>query len=99
MPYRKTLSKPVFIHKSSNHPKIIKDQVPCNLIKRLSDNSSNKEIFDNATPPFLNALKNSEYDNIKLDFQPKQKSKKTKKSNSKKSCIVTYHGTWLSRPK
>ena len=87
-PYRKPLNKPVFIHKSSNHPEIIKNEIPQNLEKRLSNNSSNKENFDKAIPPFLEALKKGEYQNIKLEFQSNKKSKKTKKSNNKKVFTV-----------
>ena len=56
-PYRKPLNKPIFIHKESNHPKVIKLEVPRNAEKRLSDNSSNEKIFEKAKPPYLEALK------------------------------------------
>ena len=54
--------------------------------KRLSNNSSNKEILDNAKPPYEEALglRLSGYDNVDITFQPKVDIKKpTKKPKDK----------------
>ena len=81
-PYRKPMNKPIFIHKDSNHPKVIKTEVPCNTEKRLSNNSSNQKTFDNAKPPYIDALKNSRFSNVDLKFQPSDK--KNTKVNTRK---------------
>ena len=93
-PYRKPLSKPIFIHVDSNHPKAIKDEIPQMVMKRLSNNSSNEKIFENAKPPYVEALKNSGFKNFEFKFQADLKPKKSKKS-SKKFYTAIYLGTWL----
>ena len=83
-PYRKPLNKPLFIHKQSNHPKSILDEIPRMVSKHLSNNSSNKEILDNPKPPYEEALRLSGYDNVDITFQPKIVFKKpTKKPKDK----------------
>ena len=85
-PYRKPLNVPLFIHKNSNHPPSILKEVPRNVCKLLSVLSSNKEIFDNAKQPYIDSLtKNSGFENVEMNFIPKDESKrKPKKSNTRK---------------
>ena len=52
-PYRKPDNHPVYINKSSNHPKAILRELPKSISKRLSNLSSTKEIFQKATPNVL----------------------------------------------
>ena len=56
-PYRKPDNHPVDINKNSNHPKTILRELPISISKRLSDLSSNKEIFQKAAPLYFEALK------------------------------------------
>ena len=56
-PRRKPGNHPVYINKNSNDPKPILRELPKSISKRLSDLSSNKEIFQNATPMYFEALK------------------------------------------
>ena len=56
-PYRKWDSHPVYINKSSNHPKKFLRELPKSVSKRLSNLSSIKEIFQKATPIYYEALK------------------------------------------
>ena len=56
-PYRKSDSHPVYINKSSNHPKTILREFPKSVSKRLSNLSSIKEIFQKATRIYYEALK------------------------------------------
>ena len=83
-PYRKPLNDPLFIHKDSNHPPNIKVDVPKNACKRLSTNSSTKEIFDIAAPPYIEALKRDGYQNFDFSYIPKQSTQKPKKAKSRK---------------
>ena len=55
-PYRKLDNHPVYINKISNHPKKILRELPKPISKRLSDLSSNKKIFQEATPIYFRAL-------------------------------------------
>ena len=89
-PYRKPLNVPLFIHKDSNHPPKIKEEIPKMVCKRLSNNSSNKEIFDNSKQPYIDALKKSGFENITLDYIPKHNQSKPK---AKKLYFITFHGT------
>jgi len=62
MPYTKPGNKLQYVNKRSNHPPSILRNIPMAINRRLSDLSSNAEIFQRAAPPYQEALKNSEYD-------------------------------------
>ena len=67
-PYRKPDNTPVYINKDSNHPPSIIKQLPQAVAKRISDISSNKEIFNSAIPIYTEALKKSRF-NETISFQ------------------------------
>ena len=50
-------NKPIDINKHSNHPPSILKQLPKSIEKRISENSSNKDIFDDSLKPYKDALK------------------------------------------
>ena len=77
----KPLNKPLFIHKDSIHPKAIRVEIPRNVCKRLSNNSSNEKILNNAKPPYEEALKMSGHENVELKFIPEENTDKHKKKN------------------
>ena len=56
--YRKPNSEPIYINKSSNHPKNIKD-LPKAIGKRLLDTPCNQEVFKVALPIYEEALRKS----------------------------------------
>ena len=62
--------------------------------KRLSNNSSNKEIFDMAKTPYIEALKRSGYQNFEMNFIPRSEVSKPKKSNAKK--VIFCNLPWNS---
>ena len=68
-PYMKPNSTPTYVHRDSNHPRSILENIPRSINKRLSSISSNKQVFDSACPPYQEALKRSGYD-YKLHFEP-----------------------------
>ena len=68
-PYMKPNSTPNYVHKNSNHPRSIIENIPKSINRRLSAISSNKEVFDAACPPYQAALERSGYD-YKLNFEP-----------------------------
>ena len=61
-PYRKPKSNPIYISKSSNHPKNINDLAKA-IGKRLSDTSCNQEVFE-AVLPIYEALRKSGFNEI-----------------------------------
>ena len=81
-PYMKPNSTPCYVHRDSNHPRAILENIPKSVNKRLSAISSNKQVFDLASPPYQEALQKSGYD-FKLNFEPPipcQKSKNRKRN-------------------
>ena len=76
-PYRKPLNDPLFIHKNSNHPPNVTKEVPRNACKRLSANSSNKQIFDNNKGPTIEALKRSGFTDFELEWKSLYTSKES----------------------
>ena len=51
-PYKKPNDQLQYVHTSSNHPANILKQLPISINERLTKNSSNSEIFDNAKPEY-----------------------------------------------
>ena len=72
-PYKKENDTSIYIHASSNYPPSIIKQIPKSISRRLSDNSSNVNIFNKYKHIYDNALKNSSYKQT-LEYTP-QKSK------------------------
>ena len=62
-PYRKPNNDPRYIHKHLNHSENILGDLPKCISKRISDTSSNKEIFNNHIPIYKQTLKNSGFNN------------------------------------
>ena len=57
--YRKSDNHPVYINKTAYLPNAILREFSKSISKRRSDLSSNKEIFQKATPIYFDALENS----------------------------------------
>ena len=56
-PYRKLGDKPLYVSAQSNHPPKILENIPAGIEKRLSRNSANKQIFEEAAPAYQAELK------------------------------------------
>ena len=57
-PYIKPNNKIKYIHKNSNHPPSVIQQIPLSIESRLSTLSFNEKIFQEAVPPYQKALQN-----------------------------------------
>ena len=90
-PYNKPNNTPTYVHKQSNHPPLILKNIPEGVNKRLSTNSSNQEIFEQAAPLFQAALDKSGY-SYKLHFNPPKKTQNRKKKNRKRNIL------WFNPP-
>ena len=77
-PFFKPNHKPQYVHKQSNHPPNVKNNIAKGVNKRLSENSSNEEIFNAAAPIYQQSLKESGYD-YELKFEPPSDETKEKK--------------------
>ena len=60
-PYRKPNDHPLYINNQSNHPPSIKKQLPDMINDRISKLSHNQDSFNQASPLYTEALKNSGY--------------------------------------
>ena len=84
-PYRKPNNEPVYIHKHSNHPPNILNELPKSINKRISDISCNEHVFNNAKITYEKALNSSGFDEkliyntCKNDENNKEKKKKRKR--------------------
>ena len=89
-PYRKPNDTPLYININSNHPDIIKKQLPKMIEKRLSTLSSSEEIFQSAVQPYETALRESGY-KAQLTYVP-EKNEKVKKRKRQRKII------WFNPP-
>ena len=86
-PYNKPNNTPQYVHAKSNHPPCIIKNIPTAINKRLSEISSNEEVFNKAIPPYQLALNNSGY-NYKLNYNPPEKQNKKRRRSRQ---IIWYN--------
>ena len=80
-PYKKPNDTSTYINVNSNHPPNILKALPNNILKRISNISSDKATFNNAAPSYNNALPASGYkENLtrQLDLTPSKKVRQRK---------------------
>ena len=58
-PYKKPSDKLLYINTSSNHPQQIIKRLAISISNRLSNDSSNKQVFDMSKGEYKNALRES----------------------------------------
>lgn len=87
-PFRKPNDSPLYINSKSNHPYHIIKNLPIAINKRLSEISSNENVFNNHKNEYQNALRNSGH-NAKLKFQKNEQKKRTK--NNRNRNIIWYN--------
>ena len=85
-PYNKPNGKPIYINKLSNHPPNIIKMIPSVISRRISNISSNREVFNDAAPFYNKALAESGY-NEKIVYSENQTSKKRQRSRN----IIWYN--------
>ena len=89
-PFMKPNDVPLYVHRQSNHPQTVLDNIPLSVNRRLSSNSSNEEIFNNSCKPFQEALKKSGY-KFKLEYKPPEENNNKKSQHSRNI-------TWFNPP-
>ena len=77
-PFRKPNDQPLYIHRLSNHPPVIKKQLPLMLATSLSQLSCDSKEFSNAVPEYEEAMHRSGHTG-KLEYTDNLVSKKKKK--------------------
>ena len=88
-PYHKPDNEVNYVHVHSNHPPNVIKQIPISIQNRLSNLSSNEEIFNQATPYYAAALQRSGYDH-KFQYTPTTRNQRPK--NRKRNII------WFNPP-
>ena len=66
-PYIKPNNTPLYVNTKSNHPPHVLKQIPISISKRISNISSDEDVFKKAAPHYNNALKEAGYEQ-KLSF-------------------------------
>ena len=91
-PYKKPNDKLLYINTESNHPPNIIKDIPISVNKRLNQNSSSKEIFNESKKEYEEALKQSGYKNFELKYNPEKQIPKKNNKNRKRNII------WFNPP-
>ena len=82
-PYRKPNNEPLYIHRSSNHPLPILNNLPSSIRRRLTETSSDEDIFNNAAPMYNDALQASGYTE-RLVYDSNRKTQPTAQHRARK---------------
>ena len=88
-PFKKATSNPIYVHKDSNHPMHVKKELPQMIGRRISDLSSNKEVFEAEVAVYSSALKASGYNN-ELQYTEKTVAKK----RSRRRNVIWFNPPW-----
>ena len=83
-PYRKPNNETLYVNTNSNHPPTIIKHLPSAIGRRISDISSNKELFNKAKPHYENALRQSGHDE-ELTYSESMKSTPHSSQNRRKN--------------
>ena len=83
-PFRKPGDKPLYVSAFSNHPPQILKNIPAGIERRLSDNSANQAVFNEAIPVFQAELDRCSYKH-QLQYRPRPVDSNKKKKNRKKT--------------
>ena len=98
-PYSKPNDIPLYVHKQSNHPPGILNNIPKAVNKRISENSSNEEIFSKAAPKFQEALNKSEYKHdLKYNQHVNPNTDKNNENKNKNKRSRKRHIIWFNPP-
>ena len=91
-PYSKPGNSHLYVHTESNHPPIITKRIPRSIETRLSNISSDKQIFDKVKPTYEKALNEAGH-NTTLNYQPNCNSQNSIEQRNRKRNI-----TWFNPP-
>ena len=89
-PYKKPNDQLYYVNILSNHPPQIIKQLPISISNRLSNNSSNKQVFDKPKGEYEKVLRKSGYRNVSLVYTDKKDIKQ------KRNC--SHNIIWFSPP-
>ena len=95
-PYRKPNDHPLYINNQSNHPPSIRKQLPDLINDRITNLSHNQDSFNQASPLYAEALKNSGYKvsmkyNKAASVESKNDEKENKCKNKRKRNVIWFN--------
>ena len=76
------------MNRKSNHPPLIKNDIPAAINRRLSNIFSNQRVFEDAIPPYQVAIDKSGYE-FKRKFEQVSGNNKRKKTRNKRDVAPT----------
>ena len=85
-PYRKPGDRPLYVTAHSNHPPLILKNLPLGIERRLSDNSANEQVFNEAIPVYQAELERCGFSH-QLKFNPRKEGAQ-RKSRKKENNLV-----------
>ena len=88
--HRKPNDRPLYVHRQSNHPPCIIKNLPAAISRRLTDISSDREAFKEASPLYENALKESGY-NDDLDYIESRKTENRRNRRKRQRKIIWFN--------
>ena len=84
-PFLKPGDSPLYVNTNSNHPPSILKNIPEAINRRLSNLSSDENMFNEVAPIYQKALENAGY-KYKLKYTPHQKQKKKNRNRKRDVC-------------
>ena len=98
-PNRKPNDNPVYINKNSNHPPTVLRQLAKSVSKRISETSSNEQIFKDSIPIYEEALKKSGF-HEKLEYVREEIDKHGKEGKTRrKRKIIWFNPSYSNKVK
>ena len=90
-PYRKPNNKPLYINKHSNHPPNILKQLPKSIEKRISETSSNIDVFNRSIKIYNDALPESIFKETLKFVIPAPKNNDENQKRKRKRNIIWFN--------
>ena len=95
-PYSKPGDSHLYVHTESNHPPTVTKRIPQSIQTRLSNISSNEEIFNSTKPDYENALHEAEHQTT-LTYTPKETNNCRKERQHQRKRNITWFNPPFSR--
>ena len=90
--YRKPDNRPVYLNKNSNHPITVLKQLPKSIEKRISDISSNENVFTQSIPIYQDALQKSGFtEQLKYIASDNNRENNTEEKKRRKRKIIWFN--------
>ena len=90
-PYSKPGNKHLYVHTGSNHPLVITNRIPQSIQTRLSNISSNEDVFSDAKDDYEKALQEAGH-NTTLTYSPSNNNNNRRQQQRKRKI------TWFNPP-